>query len=579
MADPLLQPFQLKHLTLKNRIISTSHEPAYSEEALPKARYRLYHEEKAKGGIGMTMIGGSSIVAPDSPQAFGNLYVGSDAIIPWFGELRRRRAQIRRGGDDPDHPSRPPHLLGQGGLAADHLALVQCASRRTAPSRRRWRTGTSRAWSRPMAPPPRRCNEGGLDGIEIECLRPPVRRVLVARTNKRADEYGGCAGEPDALHASRCWKRSAQGRATTTSSACDGRRRAGRGRPRPARTALTIAGAYGGARPDRLRQRHPAAISAPTKRCPTSFPAWDAGVPASRLRPRGEARVTKLPIMHAAAHPRRRDRRATRSPRASRPRRHDPRPHGRPAHRRARSCDGRGGRIRPCVGTGYCIDRIYQGGEALCIHNPATGREATMPHVITPTEGPRRKRSWWSAPVPAGLEAARVAARARPSGRAVRGRRQAGRAGAAGGEAAAPARDRRHRRLAAWRRCERLGVEIRFNTYAEAPRRAGGEPGHRRHRDRRPAATPGASSSAGARDQSWDVLAGQVPVAPPRSCCSTTTARIEGSACAEFVVDQAPSWNIVTPERALGVDVGGINYPAYFKKLYAAKTPSPSITG
>ena len=87
MADPLLQPFQLKHLTLKNRVISTSHEPAYSEEALPKARYRLYHEEKAKGGIGMTMIGGSSIVAPDSPQAFGNLYVGSDAIIPWFKEL------------------------------------------------------------------------------------------------------------------------------------------------------------------------------------------------------------------------------------------------------------------------------------------------------------------------------------------------------------------------------------------------------------------------------------------------------------------------------------------------------------
>ena len=27
--DPLLQPFTLKHLTLKNRIVSTSHEPAY----------------------------------------------------------------------------------------------------------------------------------------------------------------------------------------------------------------------------------------------------------------------------------------------------------------------------------------------------------------------------------------------------------------------------------------------------------------------------------------------------------------------------------------------------------------------
>ena len=43
-ADPLLQPFRLKHLTLKNRLMSTAHEPAYSEDGLPKERYRLYHE-------------------------------------------------------------------------------------------------------------------------------------------------------------------------------------------------------------------------------------------------------------------------------------------------------------------------------------------------------------------------------------------------------------------------------------------------------------------------------------------------------------------------------------------------------
>ncbi|MDX1432769.1 MAG: hypothetical protein R3286_10010 [Gammaproteobacteria bacterium] len=49
--DPPLQPFQLKHLRLRNRIMSTSHEPAYSEDGKPKLRYQLYHEEKAKGGI------------------------------------------------------------------------------------------------------------------------------------------------------------------------------------------------------------------------------------------------------------------------------------------------------------------------------------------------------------------------------------------------------------------------------------------------------------------------------------------------------------------------------------------------
>ena len=66
-TDPLLQPFQLKHLTLRNRIMSTAHEPAYSEDGLPKDRYRLYHVEKAKGGIALTMTAGSAIVAEDSP--------------------------------------------------------------------------------------------------------------------------------------------------------------------------------------------------------------------------------------------------------------------------------------------------------------------------------------------------------------------------------------------------------------------------------------------------------------------------------------------------------------------------------
>ncbi|HEY0120165.1 MAG TPA: hypothetical protein VGC14_00130, partial [Rhizobium sp.] len=46
--DPLLQPYRLKHLTLKNRIMSTAHEPAYSEGGMPTDRYRLYHLEKAR---------------------------------------------------------------------------------------------------------------------------------------------------------------------------------------------------------------------------------------------------------------------------------------------------------------------------------------------------------------------------------------------------------------------------------------------------------------------------------------------------------------------------------------------------
>jgi tRNA-dihydrouridine synthase len=43
---------------------------------------------------------------------------------------------------------------------------------------------------------------------------------------------------------------------------------------------------------------------------------------------------------------------------------------------------GRDAAIRPCVGATYCLDRIYQGRDAVCIHNAATGREAVMPHTL-----------------------------------------------------------------------------------------------------------------------------------------------------------------------------------------------------
>src|SRR3546814_5026112 len=36
---------------------------------------------------------------------------------------------------------------------------------------------------------------------------------------------------------------------------------------------------------------------------------------------------------------------------------------------------GREQEIRPCVGATYCLDRLYEGHEALCIHNPATRSE------------------------------------------------------------------------------------------------------------------------------------------------------------------------------------------------------------
>jgi 2,4-dienoyl-CoA reductase-like NADH-dependent reductase (Old Yellow Enzyme family) len=88
--DPLLRPFALKHLTLKNRIMSTSHACGLEEGGMPKERYQLYHEEKAKGGIALTMFGGYSNVAPDSPNVFYRLNAGDDAIITHLQQFSER---------------------------------------------------------------------------------------------------------------------------------------------------------------------------------------------------------------------------------------------------------------------------------------------------------------------------------------------------------------------------------------------------------------------------------------------------------------------------------------------------------
>ena len=65
---------------------------------MPKERYRLYHVEKAKGGMALTMTAGSAVVARDSPPAFGNLHAYNDEIVPWLAGLADAvpRARLQR---------------------------------------------------------------------------------------------------------------------------------------------------------------------------------------------------------------------------------------------------------------------------------------------------------------------------------------------------------------------------------------------------------------------------------------------------------------------------------------------------
>ena len=84
--DPLLQPFQLKHLKLRNRILSTSHEPAYSYN--PSNCDTRSIPKKAQRGIDLTKFGHGALVLRDAQPAYGNLYATDDHIMPnFYGSL------------------------------------------------------------------------------------------------------------------------------------------------------------------------------------------------------------------------------------------------------------------------------------------------------------------------------------------------------------------------------------------------------------------------------------------------------------------------------------------------------------
>jgi N-methyl-L-proline demethylase len=127
--------------------------------------------------------------------------------------------------------------------------------------------------------------------------------------------------------------------------------------------------------------------------------------------------------------------------------------------------EGREDEIRPCVGANYCLDRIYQGGSAYCIHNAATGRELSMPHQIVPAAVKRKIVIVGAGP--GGLEAARVCAE--------RGHEVVvfEAADEPGGQVRLTARSPRRRDMMGiidWRmsQCGARGVRFRFETPADA---------------------------------------------------------------------------------------------------------------
>ncbi|RJT23275.1 FAD-binding protein [Mesorhizobium waimense] len=557
--DPLLQPLQLKHLTLRNRIMSTSHEPAFTDEGLPKERYRLYHAEKAKGGMALTMIGGSAVVDIDSPQAFGNIQLHKDEVVKWLRELA----------DD-------VHSHG----AAVMIQMTHMGSR-TAWNKADWlpmidashiQEPVHRAFPKAMedwdyervinafADSAERVKASGLDGFELECASHLIAHSWSPATNKREDEYGGSLENRmrlvmGILTAIR--QRIGQEYIVGVRMVCDEAMHRGLSANEGTEIARRLA-ATGMIDFVNVIRGHSSKDEGLSHVIPSM------GKPsAPHLDFAGEVRrAVGIPTFHAA---RIQDVATARHAIASG--KLDmvalTRAHIADPHITQKIIEGRESQIRPCVGMGYCIDSIYT-GQASCVHNAATGREASLSHEIVRTAGPHRNIVIVGAG-PAGLEAARVAA---ARGHRVKVFEAAPKAGGQILIASALKRRREILGIVDWRlaECARLGVQIEYNRYVDASDVLAENP------DLVVVATGGLPNLDSLHEgqelatTSWDILGGNVPV--EKSVLLYDDAGTHAAmTAAEFIVEAGADLEVVAPTRTLSQDIGATTYPSYFKSL------------
>jgi 2,4-dienoyl-CoA reductase-like NADH-dependent reductase (Old Yellow Enzyme family)/thioredoxin reductase len=553
--DPLFQPLRIKRLTLKNRIMSTSHASGMDDDGMPAERYQRYHEEKAKGGLALTMFGGSSNVAPDSPSVFDQLRIDNDRIIPHLQSLSERiHAQGAALMCQITHLGRRGDSTNDNWLPTLAPTSVRETLHRSIP--REIDEDDIKRIVKAFGEAARRCYEGGLDGLETHAGAHLIGQFFSPDVNRRSDKYGGSVENRArfALMVHEAIRNNVGDDFLVGMRMSIYEDRGGLS----AEDALAIA---------QIMEREGAIdfLNCVAGRMDTELFLAEKNMPGMTeplapflSRVAAVKKELSLPVFHAAritdvATARYAIREGILDMVAM-TRAHIADPQIVNKIRR-----GEEHRIRPCFGASHCMYK-----KPSCVHNPASGRETLLPHVVEATSGDKRNVVVVGGG-PSGMEAARVASERGHRVDLLEATPQLG------GQLLLAAR-------AGWRRdmisvvdwriseLEHLGVRVHCNNYAGGADVLAFEP------DVVIVATGGLPNFGELEGEAlclstWDVLGGDVKP-EKRALVYDGTGRHEALSCAEFLADRGSQVTLAIIDDRVGAEMGYAERASHRKQVY-----------
>ena len=190
MFKYLFTPIELGTISIRNRIVSTAHATAYTKDGIPTDRLVAYHEARARGGIGLIIMGATT-VHPTSPYEEYNLQSSiDDRIIPTYKKLAK--ATHKYGAKIMAQLSH----MGRSGMTDDAVFPLYGPSpipdevRREPPAEMDVELIEEIIEAYGAAAV--RAREGGLDGVEIHGGHSSlVAQFMSPYANQRKDKYGG----------------------------------------------------------------------------------------------------------------------------------------------------------------------------------------------------------------------------------------------------------------------------------------------------------------------------------------------------------------------------------------------------